>query len=249
MMQPSPEADVDAMVRDMKRANRKPLLIGLGVLASIGLSFGLYVLNGRSAAASELARRGYSQTAIKMRGPFTWAFTGQKGTAQCGGTFERILFSTSISESCFDISPAKVTKPARPEHEILADGLRAQLSSLSVVATHCAAIDPGATKTTCTVEGPGGPAIEVLVAKSGGDWKMDRPARILSRATLAESLSKELQEKAKTPIAVDCGLGLFGYGEGDTLTCTASRKGAKKPGSMTVTFGAEGGYKWKATGF
>jgi hypothetical protein len=71
----------------------------------LALLFGLHVWSTRAAAASELAQRGYSEVSLKMQGPFRWGFRGRKGTAECGGTFERILFSSSMTESCFDVSP------------------------------------------------------------------------------------------------------------------------------------------------
>ena len=38
-----PDQDVDAMVRDMKRANRKPLFIAMSFLAGACVLLGLYI--------------------------------------------------------------------------------------------------------------------------------------------------------------------------------------------------------------
>lgn len=89
--------------------------------------------------------------------------------------------------------------------------------------------------------------MEVVVVMGESGWKFEQPTKVLARATLAESLTNDLQEKAKKAVVVDCGTGIFGYSAGDTLTCTAARKGAKKLGSMTVNF-TDGGYKWQAEG-
>lgn len=249
-IQPAGEPDVDAMMRDMKRAKRTPLFIGLGIVGALVLAFGFYVISGRAAAASELTQRGYSQTKLTMNDPFTWGFTGRKGTSECGGTFQRVPFSTSITESCFDTSPPAPKAPVRPEHEVLADGFRSLLAGLSTspITTQCNRIEPGATSATCTATTEGHPPVEVIFAKKGEDWTMDRPSRILSKNGLGDSISKELREKTKKPSVVDCGTGLMGYSEGDTLTCTASRPGLKKPASVAVTFGAKDAYTWKVTG-
>ena len=248
--EPAHDVDVDAMVHAMRRANRKPLLVGAGVVVALALIGVLYVLTGKAAVASELARRGYSQPVITMNNPFAWGFSGLKGSARCSGTFERIPFSTSISEGCFEPSPPgdAVTKPSQPQHERLEQGLRKQLASLSITGAHCPALEPGATKATCTVEAAAGAPVEVVFSKTGGEWSQDRPERMMVRETLAESLAKDFQGKSKVAITVDCGTGLLGYGQGDALTCTASRKGLKKAGSIAVAFGVGSAYTWTATG-
>jgi hypothetical protein len=239
--------DVDLMVRGMKRANRKPLFIALGVVVGVALLGGLQVLRGRSVALQELQSRGYSELEIHMKGPFTWSFSGKKGTAECAGTIERVLFSMSISESCFDVAPAAPV-PTTPEHEDLAAGIQKTLSSLPVAEVRCSPVDAGATKRTCSVRGKTGTPLEVELAKSDGAWSIQKPARMVARETLAEAIAKELEGKVKAPVVVDCGAGLFGYGEGDTLKCSGSRKGAKAAGSLVVKFGAGAGYTWEATG-
>lgn len=143
-----------------------------------------------------------------MNDPFTWGFTGRKGTSECGGTFQRVPFSTSITESCFDTSPPAPKTPVRPQHEVLADGFRSLLAGLSTspITTQCNRIEPGATSATCTATTEGHPPVEVVFAKKGDDWTMDRPSRILSRNGLGDSISNELREKRKKPSAVvGCG--------------------------------------------
>lgn len=247
-MSRSQEADVDQMVRDMKRANRRPLLIAAGVaFAVVGLC-GLYVLSGTSATSEELARRGYTDTVVTRKGVLAFAFNGTKGTARCSGTFERSPGSTSFLESCFDVKPAAAERPPVPENERLERGLRAQLASLAITGAHCAVIEPDAAKTTCTIEAASGPPLDLVFTKASDEWQQDRPERVLQRATLAETVSKELEEKVKAKVTVSCGEGLYGYGPGDALSCTAQRRGVKKPGSIVVTFTPGGGYTWTAKG-
>ena len=99
------DPDATVMIRP-KAPSRGPVIVALGVVGcALALSV-LHVLDGRSAVAAELERRGYSETALAMKGPFTWAFTGMKGRARCDGTFERVVFTKSMSETCIDTRPA-----------------------------------------------------------------------------------------------------------------------------------------------
>lgn len=247
---PPPPAhdDVDVMVGRMKRANRAPIFAALALVAGAATLAGLVVLRGRAAAASELKHRGYSATQLTMRGPFTWGFSGTKGTAECGGSIEKIFFSTSIEESCFDVKPAPRSAPARPANELLQEGLRKQFAEIAVTSVRCPSIDPGAVTATCTAAADAGEPIDVVVEKANGDWTIRTPEQVILRPTLSAGLTNELRAKAKKGVFVDCGAGLFGYSAGDELTCVAGRKGAKKPGRMTVVFKADGSYTWTATG-
>ena len=247
-MSTSQEADVDTMVRDMKRANRRPLLIAAGVIGGLAGLCGLYVMSGKSAAGEELARRGYSDTVVTRKGVFAFEFNGTKGTARCTGTFERQPGSSSFFESCFDVVPAVPEEPPVPENERLETGLRSHLKTLAITGVHCAAIAPGASTTTCTIEAAAGAPLPIVFTKTNDEWMQDKPDRVLQRATLAETVGKELEEKVKAKVTVSCGEGLYGYGAGDALSCTATRTGAKKPGTIVVTFTAGGGYTWTAKG-
>lgn len=247
-MNNAPPSDVDAMVREMRRANRRPLLVGLAGLGGVLLLAAGYLLSGKSAVAHELKDRAYDTSAVRMTGPFSFAFTGTKGTATCEGTFERLPFSSSILESCLDAKLKAATPPPRPENDRLAEGLTTSFAKIAVTAVHCPAIPPGSTSVTCTLEAAAGAPAEVGFVKTDNEWNQSKPARILQRATLAGDLTKSLQERAKVDAIVDCGMGLFGYDPGDTLTCSTTKKGAKKPGSVVVTFKEGGAYSWTATG-
>jgi hypothetical protein len=247
-MTTSREADVDQMMIAMKRANRRPLVIGAAVAGGLVLLGALYVLGGKSATGEELARRGYADAVVTMKGPFAFAFSGRKGTARCSGTYERMPGSTSLQESCFDVQPDAPAAPKVPENERLEQGLRSHLASLAITQAHCPPIAEGATKTTCSIQGATGTPLELVFTKTNDEWSQDRPDRVLQRATLAEMVGKEIEEKVKAPVTVDCGVGLYGYAAGDALSCTTTRKGSKSAGSVVVTFTAGGGYTWKAKG-
>jgi hypothetical protein len=82
-----------------------------------------------------------------------------------------------------------------------------------------------------------------------GHWQVESPARVVTRAAIADTVAPEIRKKVRAPVFVDCGAGLFGFSEGDTLTCQAPRKGAAQThGHVVVTFKVDGGFDWKATG-
>lgn len=63
------EPDVAQMMNEMKRAKRRPLLVGAGLLGGLVLLAGLYALGGTSAAREELAQRGYTDAVVTMKVP------------------------------------------------------------------------------------------------------------------------------------------------------------------------------------
>lgn len=239
--------ELDPDIQALKKANRRPLWIGLGVVGGAVACFGLWVLGGASAVHRALEADGHTEIEVKMRSPFDYGYTSKKGAMICGGSFTRLPFSTSQSGTCMGTAEAKPT-PARPQHEVLAESLRAQFPTLPVVDARCATIEPGASKVTCALESDAGAPLEIALEKDGSDWKIKSPESILARAALSDTLAEELGQKAKAEVSVDCGAGLFGYSGGEHLTCTATRKGAKKAGSLEITFAADGSYTWKATG-
>lgn len=239
--------DIDPDVAAMKRVNRKPLWIGLGAVGGAALLAGLWILNGARAVRASLEADGHSDVEVKIRGPFDYGYTSKKGTMVCGGSITRLPFSTSHQSGCFGTGDPK-PKPARPEHEVLARQLREQFPALPIAEARCAPIEPGATKVTCTLESDAGAPLDLQLEKSGGNWKIKTPQRIVPRETLAGELAVELQKKVKAAVTVDCGSGLFGFSEGVHLDCAATRKGAKKAGSIAVTFGDGGSYTFEATG-
>lgn len=146
------------------------------------------------------------------------------------------------------MKPAVAAAPNVPEHERLEQSLRTQLASLALTEARCAPIAPDATKTTCTIKDATSGPLDLVFTKANDEWTQERPDRVLQRAALAETVAKELGEKGKAQVAVDCGAGLYGYAAGDALSCTAARKGSKAAGTVVITFTAGGGYTWKAKG-
>lgn len=240
--------DVDPDIAALRRANRRPLWIGVAVVAGTILLAGLWVVRGAAAVRADLEAEGHTDVEVKIKGPFEFSYDAKRGSMVCGGHVTRLPFSTSKSGSCFGTQgPAVGAKPALPENEELAGNLRTQFPSLPVSMVRCAPIPPAAAEATCTLESDGGTPLEVKLERGGGQWTIKSPERILSRVVLGEALAKELQEKVKAPVAVDCGTGLFGYADKDKLGCTARRQTAKKDGSLEVTFAGEG-YTWTAKG-
>jgi hypothetical protein len=234
----------------LRKANRRPLWIGLGVVGGAVLIAGVWVAAGAGDVRAALEAEGHTDVDVKIRTPFEYGYTAKKGSASCGGTFTRLPFSTSRSGSCFGVSSEapRPPAPALPEGERLAAKLRTQFPKLPVSGARCPVIEPGATRVTCAIEADAGAPLDVDLEKKGDEWSIRSPQRILVRDKLASSLSDELQQKLKAPVVVDCGTGLFGYSEKDRLTCSASRVGAKKAGAVVLTFQADGGYSWKAGG-
>lgn len=241
--------ELDPDIQAMKRANRKPLWITLAVLAGGAASFGLWVLSGLGSVRSTLEAEGHTEIEVKIKTPFEFGYTSKKGTLSCGGSITRLPGSTQRTGSCFGVTaPEPKPKPERPQGEVIAEWLRTRFPKLPVSDAHCPVIAPGVTKATCTLESDAGAPLELAMEREGDVWSIKKPARILARATFADSLGEDVGKKIKAQVAVDCGSGLFGYSEGEKLTCSATRKGAKKAGSVEITFAGDGSYKWSATG-
>ena len=100
---------------------------------------------------------------------------------------------------------------------------------------------------TCQLEADSAPPLDLVLEKSGTEWEIKSPASIIARRVLATKLAEELKQKVKAPVTVDCGPGLYGYSDGDQLTCSAKRSTAKKEGALAVRFAGQG-YTWTATG-
>jgi hypothetical protein len=238
----------DPEIEALKRANRRPLWVGLGVVGGAVVAAGLWVSGGAGAVRAALEADGHTDVEVKLVSPFEYGYQSKKGSMVCGGYFRRLPFSTSHQGSCFGAGPRPKTAPARPQNEVLAEQLRTRFPKLPITGARCPKIEAGAKLVTCTLEADAGAPLDLELENSDGEWKIKSPQRILTRATFADALAEELHRKAGAPVAVDCGAGLFGYSENDHLTCTATRKNAKKAGSVDITFGAEGSYTWKATG-
>src|SRR5690349_7810791 len=95
--------EVDADIRAMNSARRRPLILGLGIVGGLVLLAELYLLTGAASVKSSLASAGYKDVHVQMNGPFEYGFTATKSGATCGGTVTRTPLSTSREETCFAV--------------------------------------------------------------------------------------------------------------------------------------------------
>src|SRR5262245_58141210 len=117
--------ELDPDLAAMKKANRRPLWIGLGAAGGALLLGGMWVLEGAGAVRASLEADGHSDVEVKIRSPFEYGYTSKKGTMVCGGSVTRLPFSTSQEGGCFGVGSSEKPRPARPENEVLAEKLRA----------------------------------------------------------------------------------------------------------------------------
>jgi hypothetical protein len=91
----------DPDVAAMKRTNKKPLLVGAGIVAGILLLGVLFLFTGAASVRTSLVEGGYTDVDVKINGPFEYGFTAKKGTSTCGGVMTKTPFSSSRTETCF----------------------------------------------------------------------------------------------------------------------------------------------------
>src|SRR5277367_5360294 len=208
----------DPDIAALKKANRRPLWVALGVVAGTLGAVGLWVLQGIGAVRAELEGNGYTDVVVKMTGPFDYSIAYTNRGSTCSGHYTRLPFSKSQTGMCFESDTKTPPPPARPENEVLADDLRPRFQSLPVTDVRCVKIEPGAQHVTCTLTGDAGAPLDLALEKSGdGSWEIKSPRRVGSRATLAAELAEDIPKKTKHPVDVDCGSGLFGESENDEL--------------------------------
>lgn len=206
----------DAMVSELKRANRRPFLVGLAGVAGVAIGAVLYVFAGRSATESELERLGYTNVSVQMKGPFTFSFSGTKGAAKCSGSYERVPFSTSMSEGCVTTTPPPppISTRVAVERSLAKKHAEAGFSTFT-----CPEISSSDRAVRCNASSTNGSTLPFDVKASGtGDdvwesWTF-APKEIYFDGEqvaqkLSESLPSELAKKGKrvSGFAVDCGKG------------------------------------------
>lgn len=209
-------SDEDTMLRDMKRANRKPLWAALGV---VGMCVGagiFWVANGHRTTTDALHANGYSEVKLQMDGPFAYTFSGTKGAATCSGRYERGFLQTNVIESCSTVSKAP---PPRPLKEQIASSIQTKLAAAGFETVSCP--EPVLTERAlaCTAIAASGAKLPVDVTATGEErawsaWNFGTreayfDAEVVS-AQLEEGLPKELAKKGKrvSGLDVDCGKGV-----------------------------------------
>jgi hypothetical protein len=97
----------DPDIEALKKANRRPLWIGLGVAGGILVVSALWVLGGASDVRATLEAEGHRDVEVKINSPVELGYRSKKGSMECGGTVTRLPFSTSRSGGCFGTSETK----------------------------------------------------------------------------------------------------------------------------------------------
>ncbi len=251
---PPPDPDVDEMVRVMKRTKRAPFVVGLVSVGIIALSVGLYVLGGRAATRSELAGRGYTEISVSSDGLFSYRYTGTKGSSACAGSFQRLPFSSSWSESCFDVTP----RP--PLREQIERSLQENYAKTGFDSFACPEVPASERSVTCTLAAANGTSVQVSIAatKVAGDgrwtsWRSTPEIRAINGEVLASELWAAVTKgrEGQGPnddLVIACGKGPQLLRD-DTIACVASLRGkTPRTGTVTVSFLKEGGYNWKVSG-
>ncbi len=246
-----PDLDEAQMARDMKRANRKPLWIVLGVIMSILFLGTCSVGRARSSASSELDGRGYSKVNLRMKGPFSFAFEGMKGEAKCSGNITKTPVSTSMDEFCFTPAPPA---PLRTTADILQSNLLRDFTPDGFDKIECQDVPPTDDKTTCVVSASNGTVLTVDVTVSArsadGSWKSFKfitQKRYFVGAALSQQVKDFLpaelaKKKAKVKdLDIDCGKGPFVI-EDSKIHCRLTNNYGKKPkiGSVELELGPDG---------
>ena len=264
------DADSDfseaVMLRDLRRAKRRPLWVALGIIGVGAFVSGLYVLGGKSAAASELAANGYTESTIRIKGPFSFAFSGKKGTAQCQGTYERVPFSSNMLESCYDVRTTAGDPPKHTKRQMLENSLSKKYASEGFATYECPEVSASDLTVTCTIAADNGTRVPVTFKPTGTEpnvwaaWSFGIDEIYFDGPTVAakagEVVSNELKKKGSRqgPVALDCGSGVQATRKNEatckaTSTNAAGKRGPERVGSLTLKLNDDGSLaKWTLTG-
>ena len=94
-----PDDDPDIVA--LKRANRRPYFIALGVAGLVVLWVLVKLVTGKAEVRSSLEEQGFTDVELHMNGVFDYGFTAKKGDSTCGGSVTKLPFSSSQQFSCF----------------------------------------------------------------------------------------------------------------------------------------------------
>jgi hypothetical protein len=262
MMQPPnmPDND-DALLRQMKRGNRTPLYVVLAIAAGSLFATGSFVVRNYFGVRSDLSEKGYKDLKVKFVGPFTFGFTGTKGSSECGGTITRYPFSGSEDETCFDTTPREPPPPPLTNRQEVEGSIKKNYAKRGFDHFTCPDIADADTKVTCKVTAPNGCSVDVNVERtkvgSRGEWSewSSSPATpIVDGEKLDADLMPLILDavKARRPkleLDIDCGKGPIVFVDGK-LTCQLVTHDPK-PLHTTVLLTMKddkGGYNWSVKG-
>lgn len=241
----------DDMVRQMKRANRKPIFIVLGLLAAAVVASGVFVLSNFSGARSALVAQGYSDVHVKLTGPITFSFDAKRGTSSCSGTVTRMPWSTSIQELCFDTAPPTPSAPPRAAPLTNRQQVEATLSTNYTKRGFdgfvCPEIADGDATAACTVTAKSNGASVVVTATvtkhdtdgTWGEWEMKpaQPVELGSQLVteLSPAITTAVQKRyPKATLEIDCGPGPVVFAD-NKATCKAVLHDPNKTTDLLLT--------------
>ena len=244
------EPSDDEMLQQMKRANRKPIYIVLGLVAIGIVGSGLFVLSNFSGAKSSLESQGYTDVHVKLTGPITFAFDAKRGTSSCSGTITRMPGSSSTQELCFDTTPSPSAAPkAVPltNRQQVEATLKTNFGKRGFDGFVCPDIaDTDATAVcTATAKSNGASlAVTATVTKHDADgtwgaWEMKPAQPVELGSDLVTDLSPDitsavLKRYAKATVELDCGTGPVVFTD-NKAKCKATLRNPDKTIDLLLT--------------
>lgn len=254
MMQPPP--DDAALLREMKRTNKTPLFIGLGVIALILVGSGLWVLSGFAAVRSTMKENGYTNLKVSVKGPFTYSFSGRKGTSTCAGTVTRFPGSVSTEEFC--VADLISTPPPNNRAEV-EGSLKRNYEKDAFDTYSCPDIQSYDQSVTCIVSASNGASVEVRVDRktldtdgSWGTWSMEPKSPVANAEKVAADLKPDLQKalQKKRPGAtldVDCGKGPLVFVDNKASCKVMTHEAKPKDTTVAIELDKDRNFKWTIT--
>jgi hypothetical protein len=257
--------DDDPDLRALKKSKRAPIFITLGVLVAIPILGAAYVARGYMAVRADLEGQGYTAIELKLHGPFTFGFSGTKGTTSCSGTITRVPFSTSTQEICFDLTPKTPAAPPPPSNRESVEASLVEKYNAMLGFDHasCPEIANADTTAACTLSASNGASVVANVSRTAagtaGDWTSWHVVlgrQVENAEKLAANTSKAVAESVKKRhpnivIDLDCGKGPIVFTTDKKVTCTAVSEDPKPlHGTVEIVEKPDGGgLRWTETGF
>ena len=245
--------DPDQAVREARRANRKPLFIGLGVVVAIVVAVLVYVKMGESAARSALADKGYTDIKLESTGMMSWKYEATKGAATCSGTVSRSLGSISTQESCI----TREVKKSRSTREQIEGHFAEDFGKYGFDTFTCPDIDKQA-EASCTISAKNGAKATVTATATERNddgtwaaWHTHHP--VLSsveemKSKLTKGLTAALVAKyPKATFDYDCGSGPIVFDDDNKFSCKLRMQNPDKSPTLHLT-SSDDGMAWTVDG-